>query len=436
LSRSSSASGTSESPPAYTSPRPSEEASGKTSTQAAFEEFFKVFFLGYWFHCQHQRLQDAYREQQERQPSISTDNAVRKDTSSSSTQTDAPAPPPSTTTTSTWTAANLSEIEQAEQTKQAADQADAQAEEQADTQAVEQQIQWQAEDASTTPVRIICDYSSVFETPDRPEKLERLAGFLKQAEQIEQADQTRQADKRAGKRAGKQAGKQAGKTRQTDKTEQKNRPDNAVKKLEAAATATRMPERSTETSRSRLNPALDRTVGRQQGLRFEKPWATFVCFFCEEKGHKKSRCPHMRRLIDAGEIHLDWKHRICLGPPRNGAAPVWKPQGVSMMQAVEQQIRRGTRTTSARLEVVKTYQFGDLDACADSQEPAAQSGRTDRWEKPKRLLLRQSGPVTSSVIACRRLREFLIKEALRQQAEGQTDEYADKIIEHMNKQDR
>jgi len=62
---------------------------------------------------------------------------------------------------------------------------------------------------------------------------------------------------------------------------------------------------------------------------------------------------------------------------------------MSMMQAVEQQIRRGTRTTSARL--------GSIEA---------QPKTPDRQKKLERLL---SGPVTvtSSVIACDRLRRLL-----------------------------
>jgi len=35
--------------------------------QVAFEDVLKVFFLGYWFHCQHQRLQDACKKQQTEQ---------------------------------------------------------------------------------------------------------------------------------------------------------------------------------------------------------------------------------------------------------------------------------------------------------------------------------------------------------------------------------
>ena len=73
---------------------------------------------------------------------------------------------------------------------------------------------------------------------------------------------------------------------------------------------------------------------------------TFICFFYEAKGHKKSRCPHMKRLLNAGEIHLDWKRRICLGPSGSGYRPVWKPQGISMMQAV-------LRAQSADAEQVK-----------------------------------------------------------------------------------
>src|SRR5579859_2966211 len=45
-------------------------------------------------------------------------------------------------------------------------------------------------------------------------------------------------------------------------------------------------------------------------LRIERPRTIFVCFFCKAKGHKKSRCLYMKCLLNAGEIHLDWKCRI------------------------------------------------------------------------------------------------------------------------------
>lgn len=87
---------------------------------------------------------------------------------------------------------------------------------------------------------------------------------------------------------------------------------------------------------------------------------TFVCFFCEAKGHKKSRCPHMKRLLNAGKIYLDWKYRICLEPSGNSNRPIWKPQGMSMMQAVfraadasEQTQMRARNVQMASAEVVE-----------------------------------------------------------------------------------
>src|SRR5438045_5891426 len=64
-SRSNSASGTF--PPAYSSPQPP-EASEKVNMQAAFEDFLKVFFLGYMFHCQQQRLQAQQQAEQQADP--------------------------------------------------------------------------------------------------------------------------------------------------------------------------------------------------------------------------------------------------------------------------------------------------------------------------------------------------------------------------------
>src|SRR5437764_1002729 len=61
--RSSSALGIS-APPAYSLPQPP-EASEKINIQAAFEDFLKVFFLGYLFHCQQQHLQEQQQAEQQ-----------------------------------------------------------------------------------------------------------------------------------------------------------------------------------------------------------------------------------------------------------------------------------------------------------------------------------------------------------------------------------
>ena len=112
---------------------------------------------------------------------------------------------------------------------------------------------------------------------------------------------------------------------------------------------------------------------------------TFVCFFCEAKGHKKSRCPHIKRLLNAGEIHLDRKHRICLGPLGNGSRPVWKPQGMSMMQAVfratdadeqmQMQARNDQMTSAEVIELLK-------DARANILRFLEQLKKPDRCEMP------------------------------------------------------
>jgi hypothetical protein len=124
---------------------------------------------------------------------------------------------------------------------------------------------------------------------------------------------------------------------------------------------------------------MSRAINQQQQ-------STFVCFFCEKQGHKKSRCPHMRCLLNAGEIHLDWKHRICLGPAGNGYRPVWKPQGMSMMQAVfraadadEQQMQmqvRNAQTTT--MNIVKLLE----DARANIQRFLEKSKKPNRCETP------------------------------------------------------
>ena len=137
--------------------------------------------------------------------------------------------------------------------------------------------------------------------------------------------------------------------------------------------------------------------------RFKRPWATFVCFFCEEQGHKKSRCPHMRRLIAAGEIHVDWKRRVCLGPAGRAAVPVWKLQGMSVKQTVEVEIQ-ARKEAQMRLTRFKAFPVWNWDpksetpdqqrrrmrilkyAHANIQRLLEESKKPNRWEEPVRRL--------------------------------------------------
>jgi hypothetical protein len=78
-----------------------------------------------------------------------------------------------------------------------------------------------------------------------------------------------------------------------------------------------------------------------------RPRRPFCCFFCEEEGHLKSRCPRLRRLINAGSVHLDEDLRICLGPPRPRAMPIQRVPGMTLLQAVERQVKMKEAPISA-----------------------------------------------------------------------------------------
>jgi hypothetical protein len=62
-----------------------------------------------------------------------------------------------------------------------------------------------------------------------------------------------------------------------------------------------------------------------------------VCFFCEEPEHANPRCPHLNRLLSAESIHIN-SGGIFLGPRREGAMPIWKLPGISLLQTVERQV--------------------------------------------------------------------------------------------------
>jgi hypothetical protein len=44
--------------------QPSQTSETSEKTQAAFEDFLKIFFLSYLFHCQQQRLQKQQQAEQ------------------------------------------------------------------------------------------------------------------------------------------------------------------------------------------------------------------------------------------------------------------------------------------------------------------------------------------------------------------------------------
>jgi hypothetical protein len=75
------------------------------------------------------------------------------------------------------------------------------------------------------------------------------------------------------------------------------------------------------------DPALDRRLWR-----LLEP---FICFFCEEPGHTKLRCPHLSRLSRTRSVHLNRDGRVCLGPFGKEIIPIRRIPGLTLLQTVE-----------------------------------------------------------------------------------------------------
>jgi hypothetical protein len=63
----------------------------------------------------------------------------------------------------------------------------------------------------------------------------------------------------------------------------------------------------------------------------QRPGESFTCIFCEEEGYFKWRYQHLRRLINAGSIHLDEDLRMCLGRPRPRAMLIQRVPGMTLV---------------------------------------------------------------------------------------------------------
>ena len=149
----------------------------------------------------------------------------------------------------------------------------------------------------------------------------------------------------------------------------------AVSKMEAAATMMSS-TRPNDKPGSGLDPALGKRPGQ--------PWRSFTCFFCDEPGHVKTKCPHLNRLVSTGSIHVNDEGRIFLGPVADGAMPIWKIPGMTMLQTVERQVKMKEAPTSAGVDFIKV----DLEQDSDVEVEVDAFGARADIQKGKRSAAR------------------------------------------------
>jgi hypothetical protein len=88
---------------------------------------------------------------------------------------------------------------------------------------------------------------------------------------------------------------------------------------------------------------------------------SFNCYFCDEEGHIKPQCPHLHELINAGSVHVDEESRICLGPPRQGAMPIWRLPGITWLQTVQKQVKMKEAPASVGFNMIRADLEEDSD---------------------------------------------------------------------------
>jgi hypothetical protein len=136
----------------------------------------------------------------------------------------------------------------------------------------------------------------------------------------------------------------------------------AVTRMEAAAaTMSSMGQGPANRPGGGLDPALE----RRQPQHFGVP---FSCYFCGETGHIKSRCSHFGNLLSSGKIHVNSQGGICLGPPKEGAVPIWRMPNMTMLQAVERQLNMQSPPTTANFGFIKVDYELDSDVEVSEDE--------------------------------------------------------------------
>jgi len=138
----------------------------------------------------------------------------------------------------------------------------------------------------------------------------------------------------------------------------------AVSKMEAAAATMTASTRPIDKPNAGFDPALDR--------RQRQPPQPLICYFCEEPGHTRPRCPHLNRLLSEQSIHFNEEGRICLGPLKDGAMRIWKTPGMTWLQTVERQVNMKGAPTSADFGIIKA----DLEQDSDVEVSEGRHGPT------------------------------------------------------------
>ena len=162
----------------------------------------------------------------------------------------------------------------------------------------------------------------------------------------------------------------------------------------AVATMSSMKQTSGERPRTGLDPARERRPFHQA---MDQLQDQFNCYFCDERGHTKPKCPHLRQLIEDERIHINDERKICLGSFKEGAAPVWKLPGMSMFQTVQRQLNMKEAPTAADFGMIRADLDSDTDLEVGEEQYVDAYGARANVQRGKRPAVTARPAVTDPV---------------------------------------
>ena len=133
----------------------------------------------------------------------------------------------------------------------------------------------------------------------------------------------------------------------------------AINRLEATATSRPVGQGSMQRG---LDPALENRQFRRQ------PGDPVVCYICDQPGHTKPNCEEYQQLIREGKIHEGLDKRACLGPRREGAMPVMKYPGLTVLQTIKKHL------SIKGLDASVNYIVASVEDDTDEE--------VDSWDRP------------------------------------------------------
>lgn len=95
-----------------------------------------------------------------------------------------------------------------------------------------------------------------------------------------------------------------------------------------------------------------------------------ICKCCGEWGHYRRGCPHLNKLIESGEVHLNERSQVCWGSKQQGqiSAPMPLDRSMRQLDAIHMLLKESQSRGAANTAAVRSIELYDSDSDAEEED--------------------------------------------------------------------